>query len=673
MKQLFPSEGVVTEHRWFSRADLLVIPLIFAGLILLTVAVQGAARPYSAQSPDLTVSLNPALLPYYGLRTLFRMGIAVLCSLVFTFVYATVAAKSRRAERVLIPILDFLQSLPILGFLTVTTLIFLGVFRNSMLGLEAACIFAIFTSQVWNMTFSFYHSLLTVPKELQETASVFRLSGWQRFWRLEVPYATPNLLWNTMMSVSGGWFFVVAAEVITVVGRNQPQALPGVGSYISLAVEHADVPAMVYAGLTLLVLVLIYDQLFFRPLVAWAEKFKFEQAEAQEVPSSWMLNVLTRARFAQRLANLPSPLLERLSLATSRGSQPGKPMDLTAPQRARRQVGDRVWTGVIGMGFVLLLFILVRFLMGDTLGFTHGQMNQPNANLNTLLDPAVATSFEQAGVSVGADQTVYLSAVCQASAGGTTVSLGLSSALAQPGVSAPTNVAQACRANFAPAGRVSWPEVPQVAGLGFLTALRVLVMVVLATLVWTPIGVWIGLRPRAAQVAQPLAQFAAAFPANLVFPVAVVLLVHFSLNPSIWLSPLIVLGTQWYILFNVIAGTISLPSDLKEAAAVMGVRPWSWLWWKTLILPGIFPAFVTGGITASGGSWNASIVAEVVSWGPTILVATGLGAYIATWSTGEFNAHVALGMLVMGLLVLLINRLLWHRLYRLAEERYRLA
>jgi len=219
---------------------------------------------------------------------------------------------------------------------------------------------------------------------------------------------------------------------------------------------------------------------------------------------------------------------------------------------------------------------------------------------------------------------------------------------------------------------VSWPEVGQVIGLGLLTALRVLVMVVLATLIWTPIGVWIGLRPRMTQLVQPLAQFAAAFPANLVFPVAVVLIGWFSLDPNVWLSPLRVLGTQWYILFNVIAGTISLPSDLREAGRVMGVRPWSWLWWKRLILPGIFPAFITGGITASGGSWNASIVAEVVSWGSTTLFATGLGAYIATWSTGQFNPHIALGMLVMGLLVLTSNRLLWHRLYRLAEARYRL-
>jgi NitT/TauT family transport system permease protein len=232
------------------------------------------------------------------------MFLAVLLSLLFTFTVATLAARSRRAEIVIIPTLDFLQSLPILGFLTVTTAIFLGMFRGSLLGLEAASIFAIFTSQVWNMAFSFYHSLITTPRELREAAAVLRLSPWKKFWKLEVPFAIPSLVWNTMMSVSGGWFFVVASEVISVVGRDNDQYLPGVGSYIALAIEQADVAAMVYAGLTLLIIILIYDQLIFRPIVAWSEKFKFEQSEAQEVAQSWMLRLLQRSGIASSLGML---------------------------------------------------------------------------------------------------------------------------------------------------------------------------------------------------------------------------------------------------------------------------------------------------------------------------------------------------------------------------------
>jgi NitT/TauT family transport system permease protein len=670
----FPSRGALSAElrATFSRWDLLVIPLILVGLLALTIAARGATARFDVTTPDLTVSLNYRNLPYYGLRSMLRMFIAVLFSLAFTFTYATVAAKSRRAEQVLIPILDFLQSLPILGFLTVTTAIFLGVFRGSVLGLEAAAIFAIFTSQVWNMTFSFYHSLITTPKELNEASAALRLSSWQKFWRLEAPFAMPGLIWNTMMSVSGGWFFVVAAEVIAVVGRDQKQMLPGIGSYIDLAIQQANVPAMIAAGVTLLALVLIYDQLFFRPIVAWADRFKFEFSESEHAPQSWMLDLLRRARFTQRVASAPSGLFDRLSLATSRRDRPGSRVSEGAPRRSRQgQVATVLWYAALVAVSLLLTYILARFMFGPGLGFANGKPLAPNPNVNTLLAPEVAAQFHAAGVKVGADQAVYLSTVCAASNGGASVSPALAAALHAPGVDAPTDLTAACALPLQQAGQVSFFEIGGVALQGLFTLLRVVIMIALAMVFWTPIGVWIGLRPRVAQAVQPLAQFAAAFPANLIFPVFVVLIARLSLNPNIWLAPLMVLGTQWYILFNVIAGTIGIPNDLKEAARVMGLRGWAW--WRTLILPAIFPAFVTGGITASGGSWNASIVAELASWGTTTLVAVGLGSYIARWSTGEFNPHVALGMLMMGLFVLAFNRLLWRRLYRLAEERYRLA
>ena len=673
MKRTFPTLGALSVRGYFSRWDLIAVPLILGALLLLALAFQGSRAPFTASTPDLTVSLDPRYLPYYGLRSFVRMLLAVLFSLAFTFSYATLAAKSRQAEKVMIPVLDFLQSLPILGFLTVTTTIFLGLFRGDALGLEAASIFAIFTSQVWNMAFSFYYSLTTVPRELNEAAAQLRLSGWQKFWKLEVPFATPSLLWNTMMSVSGGWFFVVASEVISVVGRSHAQFLPGIGAYIGRAIQEANVPAMVYAGVTLLIIVLLYDQLLFRPVVAWAEKFKFEQSASADTAQSWMLTLMQRARLVQTLGNLPAAGWERLSLATSRRNRPGRPLELSlSPVRQRAR--DRVWTGLIALCSAGLLYLLATFMFGPGLGTAHGRLLLANPNLNPRFDAAVTRQFRTAGVPVGADQTVWLSSVCAASRAGAGHSPALDRALAASASTAstlPARLPAACAAPMAAAGQVSLAELPPVLLLGLLTLARVMLMIVVATLIWVPVGVWIGLNPRVAQSVQPLAQFLAAFPANLIFPVFVVLIARFHLSPNVFLSPLIVLGTQWYILFNVIAGTVAIPTDLKEAAQVQGLR--GWVYWRRLILPGIFPAFVTGGITASGGSWNASIVAEVASWGSTTLTAAGLGAYIAHWSTGEFNAHVALGMLVMGLFVLGFNRLFWRRLYTIAEERYRLG
>jgi NitT/TauT family transport system permease protein len=604
------------------------------------------------------------------LRTLLRMLAALLLSLAFTLIYATIAAKVPRSERVLIPILDFLQSLPILGFLTATTAIFLGLFRGNLFGLEAASIFAIFTSQVWNMAFSFYASLRTVPRELQEAAAMLRLSPWQRFWKLDVPFALPNLVWNTMMSVSGGWFFVVASEAISVVGRDQPQYLPGVGSYVALAIQKANTPAMLWAGLTLFLLVLLYDQLLFRPAVAWAEKFKLEQSESSDTAQSWVLTLLQRARLSQRIARLPQPLWEWLWLKSARGHRPGVALEPPTRLWLRSRLADLGFNLLIALGSLALVGGLLSYLLGPGLGFGGGQMLQPNPNLNTQLSPEIAQRFAALGIAPGADGSVWLSQLCAASRGGQVLSSSLKALLDTPGVWAPANLAVACQAPLAPAGKIAWPEVLEVLKLGFFTALRVTFFVLLVTLIWLPIGVYVGLRPRLTQWVQPLAQFGAAFPANLLFPLFVVTIAHFRLNPEIWVSPLMVLGGQWYILFNAIAGSAAIPNDLKEAARLYGLQGWKR--WRRLILPAIFPAFVTGGITATGGSWNASIVAEVVQWGDTTLVATGLGAYIARWSTGEFNPHVGLGMLVMGLLVLAYNRLIWRRLYQLAEERYRL-
>lgn len=556
--------------------DALAFGLLFGGLILLVHGGQGTFAPLAAL--DLTpVSLDPAMLPDYALRTTMRMLAAILASLVFTFVYGALAAKSRRAEMVLVPLLDILQSVPVLGFLSFTVVGFMSLFPGRVLGVELAAIFAIFSSQAWNMTFSFYQSLKTVPRDLDEATRAFRLTGWQRFWRLEVPFSMPGLVWNTMMSMSGGWFFVVASEAISV--GDTTITLPGVGSYVALAIKEQNLAAVGWAVLAMLAVILMYDQFLFRPLVAWGDKFRVETSAGGAAPTSWLLSAARRTRLLQRLlrplgAVIAAVPRQRLAFGTQ------------VPEEARRAwvspFADKVWLALVLATAAYCLWTITAF---------------------------VATEL-------------------------------------------------------------AWPEVLQAFGLGVLTMIRVVVLIALATLVWVPVGVWIGLRPRWAEKLQPLAQFLAAFPANIVFPFAVVAIVRLGLDPDIWLSPLMVLGTQWYILFNVIAGASAFPNDLKEAAGTFRIRGWHW--WKKVMLPGIFPYYVTGAITASGGSWNASIVAEVASWGDTTLRAHGIGAYIADATAAGDYPRIVLGIAVMSLFVILFNRLLWRPLYVFAGRRLRL-
>ncbi|MBV8937954.1 MAG: ABC transporter permease subunit [Alphaproteobacteria bacterium] len=555
--------------------DLIALPMVLGALALIAWGGMAMTARYHIGQP-LPISLDPWRLPEYALRTVLRMACALVASLVFSLVYAAVAAKSRQAEKILIPILDILQSVPILGFLSITVAGFIALFPGRLLGVECAAIFAIFTSQAWNMTFSVYQSLRTVPTELIEAARMYHLSPWKRFWRLEVPHAIPSLVWNMMMSVSGGWFFVVASEAITVAG--QTIMLPGVGSYIATAINQRDLAAIGFAVLIMFIVILLYDQLLFRPLLAWSRKFQGEAAADEQNIRPWFLVALQRAR----LFDLVQAAVLEINRAVDE--------TLSALARRRRPRGD--------------------------------QRSRPEFDL----------LFDIALMGLAAVAALWLISFIRQ-----TVELG---------------------------------EIGWVFLLGLATAARVLILIGLASLIWVPIGVAIGLRPRLADRVQPIVQFLAAFPANLFFPVAVVLILRFELNPEIWLSPLMILGTQWYILFNVIVGTTALPLELQRAAQNLGVR--RSLWWRRVILPAIFPAYVTGAVTAAGGSWNASIVSEVVQWGDTTLTATGIGAYIARTTAEGDSARIALGIGVLCLYVLLFNRLLWRRLYDLAAERLRL-
>jgi NitT/TauT family transport system permease protein len=556
--------------------DGVALPLVIGTIALIAWASQRMNVPYQP-GQELPISLDPRNLPAYGARTVLRMVVALAASLVFSLGYAAIAAKSKRAEKLLIPILDVLQSVPILGFEAIAIAPFIGLFPGSLLGYECAAIFAIFTSQAWNMTFSLYQSFSTVPHDLREAARMYHLSPWQSFWQLEVPFAMPQLTWNMMMSVSGGWFFVVASEALTV-GENTV-TLPGIGSYIKTAIDQRDLSAVGYAILTMLVLILIYDQLLFRPLLAWGQRFKFEEIGQDEVEPPWFLIMMRRARIIRLLTDAAEFCAVHASRAAR--SLPQLPRRTsTAPKNTR--IIDTVWSVVLVAGALVALY--------EVGSFVHAE--------------------------------------------------------------------------------VGWSEVLHVCLLGLATLTRVIVLIALASIVWVPIGVWIGLRPGVAHRVQPVIQFLAAFPANLFFPIVVSGIVMYNLNPEIWLSPLMILGTQWYILFNVIAGTLALPTDYQLVAGNLGIR--NMLWWRRLILPGIFPAYVTGAVTASGGSWNASIVAEIAKWGDTTLQATGIGAYIADMTDKGDFPRIALGITVLSLYVLLFNRLLWRRLYHLAEERLRL-
>ncbi len=575
MLRTLPSRAGLLRPR-FGLAD---IAVILGTLVLLaTIAQVGSGALVSFVPPKTvpSIDLDPRNLPYYAARSTLRMFVGLLWSLIFTLAYGFAAAKSRKAERVLVPLLDILQSVPVLGFLSITVTGFIALFPGSLLGLEFASIFAIFTAQAWNMTFSFYQSLRTIPKELDEAASLYRLSAWQRLTKLEIPNATIGLVWNAMMSFGGGWFFVAASEAISVLNRKY--TLPGLGSYVQAAVDAKNLPALGYALLTMAVVIVLVDQLFWRPLIAWSDKFRIEQSASAQAPSSWVYDLFRRANLPLLLERALTPVGDIAGRALSAISRPRAPRAETPASRAI----DRAYDAILLVIVVALLAIGLRFVL-TTVGFA---------------------------------------------------------------------------------------EVFKVLGLGLATFARVLVLLAFATAVWTPIGVAIGFNPRLARFLQPVVQFLASFPANFIFPFATLFFLRFHIDINIGCVALMALGAQWYILFNSIAGAQSIPTELREMAADFQLT--GWLKWRKLIIPGIFGSWVTGAITASGGAWNASIVSEVVSWGDKTLTATGLGTYIADATSKGDWPRITLGVSIMSLYVVGLNRTLWRRLYKIAETRYHL-
>jgi len=569
--------------RKFSIADCFILVFIFILFYAILKLGAGMNIPFSpTQQPDII--LSPSMLPYYAGRSLLRMFIAFAASLLFTFIYGYIAAKNKHAEKLLIPLLDILQSVPVLGFLSVTIIAFMAFFPGSLLGVECASIFAIFTGQAWNMTFSFYHSLTTEPADLQEAAAVLHLNWWQKLIKLELPVAMISLVWNGMMSFGGGWFFLAASEAISVLGENIH--LPGVGSFLAAAVEAGDMDAIFYSIITMLIMILLVDQLFWRPLVVWSQKFKLELSEATDLPSSFVYDLMQRSIIIR--------LINEWTL-TPLGNAINYSLDHVAKFSQSASKGIKMQTHLRWLAYVPELCFAAWVIY-------------------SLAGPA-QEAFEMLAAT---DASEFI-AILQ---------------------------------------------------LGFYTFLRVMIALVLG-LIWTiPLGVKIGLTPKLSKFLQPIIQIAASFPANMLFPFIILLFVKYNVNFQWGSIALMMLGTQWYILFNVIAGASSIPNDLLEASAIFGIKGWQK--WKSVILPSIFPHLVTGLITASGGAWNASIVAELVSWQGKNLIATGSGAYISQVTTAGDWPKIVLGITVMCIFVVIINRFVWRRLYDLAEVKYHL-
>jgi NitT/TauT family transport system permease protein len=574
----FPSRDTLRRFR-FRPLDAVVGAAVF-GLIYAVVRVGASAHAPFHPSQVTTISTSPSELPYYAARSLLRMFIALFFAYAFSLGYAYLAARNRRARRVLIPALDILQSVPVLGFLAVTVTFFLALFPGSELGLEAASIFAVFTSQAWNITFSFYHSLITQPGELDEASRLMGLSRWKRFWSIDVPGGAIGLVWNGMMSFGGSWFFLTASELITVGGHRY--VLPGVGSYVGEAVEQGRLGHVAAGILTMIIMILLVNVVFWRPLVAYVERFRIEQSEASQKPRSLVLSLLRRS----------------------------------------------AWPALAGRG----KRVLAR------------PVNHLMAGLTGVDDRSLVSHAARRRAGDAAFAAVVFAAV----------GYGLYSMLA-----------------YIAAGQQGLGILGHAFVLGFWTLLRVSVVVTVASVIWVPVGVWIGFNPRVAQYMQPVVQVLASFPANFLFPFVIALFLDIGLSLDFGAVVLMALGTQWYILFNVIAGASAVPSDLKDAMDNLDVHGWER--WRRMIIPAVFPAYVTGAITAAGGAWNATIVAEIVTYNGHRLVASGLGSFI-TEATAHNDFHqIIAGILVMAVYVTGLNALLWRRLYSIAESKYALS
>ncbi|MFN7995614.1 MAG: ABC transporter permease subunit [Bryobacteraceae bacterium] len=568
------SRPVIGERTWSLLLDAILLATLIAAIEGLLVL---ARYWFGAVTPVAQITRSPSALPVYAFYSVVRIAIAYLLSLIFAIGYGYIAAYNARLEGIMVAILDILQSIPVLSFLPGVMLAMVALFPTRQLGVEFGAILLIFTGQVWNMAFSFYASLKAIPRELIEASRIYRFGALQRFFQLELPYGAIGLVWNSMVSVAGGWFFLMACEMF-VLGKRDFR-LPGLGSYLQTAASAGDTAAIFWGLGAMIGVILLIDQLVWRPAIAWSDKFKFEQVEAAAQPSSVVLNLLRRSRLLGRFRTaLWLPVSERLARPQS---CPTDAQPSVLPLSRWKLIGAILAGTLLGGVILYALFAAIATLRG----------------LNSV---ELLSTLRGAGA----------------------------------------------------------------------TFLRVTAALVIAA-AWTiPAGVAIGFNPRFARFAQPFAQIAASIPATALFPVLLLAVVKAGGGLGIGSVLLMLLGTQWYVLFNVIAGAMAIPSDLREVADVFRFNEWER--WRTVILPGIFPYLVTGMVTASGGAWNASIVAEYFHFKGQTLATLGLGAQISSATdSGNFDL-LLLSTIVMAALVVTVNRLLWRPLYRLAETRFKL-
>ena len=575
-------------RRFFAERQIesrLVDAVVFAAMAVVLYGLWRTGQSWTQPAvPEARISMRPWALPGYAFASLLRIGVAYIFSLVFAIAYGYAAARSAAAERILIPLLDVLQSIPVLSFLPTVMLAMVALFPSRQAGLELGSILLIFTGQAWNIAFSMYASLKSIPNELKEAARVYRFSPWQKFIELELPYSAIGLVWNSMMSVAGGWFFLMACEMFQLGDRDF--RLPGLGSYLQRASNEGNIKAILWGLAVMIGVIVLLDQLVWRPVIAWADKFKMESVSGEVASRSAVLTLLRRSDFVAAIYRRAiAPARERLMLALARpagissdAAEAAETSSLSGWQRIGRRIAFYI------AGFAVTVWLAL-----------HGYK---------LI------------VHLGSDELLIL-----------------------------------------------------LRGAAY-TFMRVQGSLLLGALWTVPLGVAIGLSPRLARLAQPLVQIAASVPATALFPVILLALLRFGGGMGVAAIVLMLLGTQWYILFNVIAGAIAIPSDLREVAQVFHFG--SWNRWRLLILPAIFPYLVTGMITASGGAWNASIVAEYFHFRGAALQTAGLGSIISSATdAGRMDVLLA-ATLLMALIVVAMNRLVWRRLYRISENRFKL-
>lgn len=570
------ARSLVIERSWPFFLDLTVAMGLLAGFY----AVLQIARYWLGGAvPEVEISQSPAMLPLYAFYSCVRIGVAYLLSLLFAVAYGYVAAYNKRVEALMIATLDILQSIPVLSFLPGVMLAMMSLIPSRQLGIEFGAILLIFTGQVWNMAFSFYSSLKSIPRELQEACTINRFSRWQRLWQLELPYATIGLVWNSMVSVAGGWFFLMVCEMFPVGTRNF--RLPGLGSYLQTAASTGNSLAMTYGLITMIAIIVVTDQMIWRPVIDWSDKFKFENVEAADRVKSPVLAALRQSNVLGAIHQRTfAPLGEHFYRTIAKRRERRR----NAPRHVQKKsnVAVTIVIAVLIAGVICFAAFKAILLLREV----------PRPEFALLLEGAGATF---------------------------------------------------CRVNVS----------------------------LLLAAAWTiPVGVAIGFNPKLARIAQPLAQIAASFPATALFPVILLALMKLGAGLGIGSIALMMLGTQWYILFNVIAGAMAIPSEMREVARLFHFT--NTQYWTTVILPGIFPFLITGLVTASGGAWNASIIAEYFHLKDQTLHTLGLGAQISAASDAGNFPVLLLATIIMALMVVTINRLVWRPLYKLAETKYRL-